>query len=375
MKGSLPLGRIKGIKIQVHWTFFLLIVWVVFLEVSRGNGLVPMLWSTVFIVVLFACVVLHELGHSLTAMRYGVPTRQITLLPIGGLASLEKMPEDPRQELMVAIAGPLVNVAIAFALWMVLPVDQYFAQDPDALAEQLSSINAGNFLYLLFSANILLVLFNMIPAFPMDGGRVLRAALAMRMDRVRATRIASGLGQLAAFFFFVIGLLYNPILALIAVFIYFGARSESAMEQQRGVLRDRRVEEAMMTDITVLNPDTSVEEVIDLIIAGAERDFVVADNDRVVGVLYESDLVKAYRAGQSTIRVGEVMETDFQTVSPDAQLRETLAGLQSGRSFLPVVEDGRPVGAIDRTNLSEFIVFRTGESGSAAGISGSIPQR
>lgn len=375
MKGSLSLGRIKGIKIQVHWTFFLLIVWVVFLEVSRGNGLVPMLWSTVFIVVLFACVVLHELGHSLTAMRYGVPTRQITLLPIGGLASLEKMPEDPRQELMVAIAGPLVNVAIAFALWMVLPVDQYFAQDPDALAEQLSSINAGNFLYLLFSANILLVLFNMIPAFPMDGGRVLRAALAMRMDRVRATRIASGLGQLAAFFFFVIGLLYNPILALIAVFIYFGARSESAMEQQRGVLRDRRVEEAMMTDITVLNPDTSVEEVIDLIIAGAERDFVVADNDRVVGVLYESDLVKAYRAGQSTIRVGEVMETDFQTVSPDAQLRETLAGLQSGRSFLPVVEDGRPVGAIDRTNLSEFIVFRTGESGSAAGISGSIPQR
>ncbi len=372
MKGSLSLGRVKGIKIQVHWTFFLLIVWIVFLEVSRGNGIIPMLWSTAFIVVLFGCVVLHELGHSLTAMRYGVPTRQITLLPIGGLASLEKMPEDPWQELMVALAGPLVNVAIAMLLWMALPVEQFFSQDTEALSEALSSINAGNFLYLLLSANILLVVFNMIPAFPMDGGRVLRAILAMRMDRVRATQVASGLGQVSAFFFFVFGLLYNPILALIGVFIYFGARSESAMEQQMGVLRGRRVEEAMMTDITVLRPDTSVEEVIDLIIAGTERDFIVADEGGVRGILFESDLIQAYRAGQTGAKVSELMETDFEMVSPDEELREVFSKLQSPRKFLPVVENGRPVGAVDKTNLSEFIVFRAVDQGTPHG---QVPDR
>lgn len=362
MGASLTLGRVKGIKIRVHWTFYLLLAWIVFLEISRGSSLESMLWSVAFILVLFACVVLHELGHSLTALRFGVNTRQITLLPIGGVASLEKMPEDPREELLVALAGPAVNVVIAAVLWLILPVQAFFSQEPEALQEALSVINAGNFLYLLLSANLLLVAFNMIPAFPMDGGRVLRALLAMRMDRVSATRAAALLGQGLAVLFFLVGILYNPILALIAVFIYFGARSESAMEQQMVVLRGRTVREAMMTDVTLVDPESSLGDVIDLILDGTERDFVVSGGRQVEGVLYETDLIRAWRSRGAETLVREVMVSGVQAVSAGDPLKEVIGKLQEGRSFLPVVEDGRPVGAIDMNNLSEFIVFRAASS-------------
>ncbi|MDZ7773058.1 MAG: site-2 protease family protein [Balneolaceae bacterium] len=358
MGASLTLGRVKGIKIRVHWTFYLLLAWIVFLEVSRGSSLESMLWSVAFILVLFGCVVLHELGHSLTAMRFGISTRQITLLPIGGVASLEKMPEDPWEELLVALAGPAVNVIIALVLWMLLPVGAFFSQNPEALQEALSVINAGNFLYLLLSANLLLVAFNMIPAFPMDGGRVLRALLAMRMDRVRATRAAALLGQGLAVLFFLVGIVYNPILALVGVFIYFGARSESAMEEQMVVLRGRTVREAMMTDVTLVDPQATIGEVIDLILDGTERDFVVSSGREVEGVLYETDLIRAWRSRGQDVPVHEVMVRGVKAVSAGDPLKEVISRLQEGRSFLPVVEDGRPVGAIDTNNLSEFIVFR-----------------
>jgi Zn-dependent protease len=227
MRWSLRVGRIAGIQLYLHWTFLALLGLVFFSDLGRGLGLPGAAQAVLFVVVLFACIVLHELGHALAARRYGIPTRDITLLPIGGVARMERMPREPRQELWVALAGPLVNVGIA-ALLIVLLVALQYVRVQFLLSQK-------PFLLLLLRANLLLIAFNLLPAFPMDGGRVLRALLARRMDYVRATRIAARIGQVMAVLF-VIGGVYSvydpegrlsPMLTLIGVFIFFGARNEA----------------------------------------------------------------------------------------------------------------------------------------------------
>ncbi|MDH3698632.1 MAG: site-2 protease family protein, partial [Flavobacteriaceae bacterium] len=212
MKGSLNLGRVAGIKIEVHWTFVLLLIWVVFLDVQRGGTTASALMNIALILFLFVCVVMHELGHSLTARKFNIATKKITLLPIGGVASIEKMPENPTQELLVALAGPAVNVVLAFLLYLVVPMQTYLSLDAANLERLLSAPSFQTMLFYLFIANIMLVVFNLIPAFPMDGGRVLRALLSYSMGRVKATDIAASVGQVFAIIFFVLGLLFNPFL-------------------------------------------------------------------------------------------------------------------------------------------------------------------
>lgn len=359
MKGSLELGSIAGIKVKIHWTFMLLILWVVFVELSRGSNLEAMLWSIFFILVLFACVVLHEFGHSLTARRFKVETRQITLLPIGGVASLEGMPENPKEEFYVAIAGPAVNVVIAAALYLVVPMENYLNQDPEMLEQTMSTINSQNFLFYLFSANIMLVLFNLIPAFPMDGGRVFRALLSMKFDRVRATRMAAQLGQGVALLFFLIGLLYNPILILIAIFVYFGAQGENMMVQQLSLLKDHKVKDAMMTDITTVHPEDTLNDVVDIILTGTERDFIVVENGKVCGILYQSELMQAFKIGNRAARVRDVMDREFYPVQTDDNLTDVFRKIRSNnKTFFPVLEGEKLIGAIDKENINEFMTFR-----------------
>lgn len=359
MNRSLNLGSVSGIQIKVHWTFLLLIAWVAILEVIRGGGLNNIFWGILFILVLFGCVVLHELGHALTAKKYDINTEKITLLPIGGVASLESMPENPVEELLVALAGPAVNVVIAFLLYLVVPVESYLSQDPEVLRESLKTIDAGNFFFYLLSANIILVLFNLIPAFPMDGGRVLRAVLSMKLDRVRATQVASMLGRMVAFFLFLFGLFYNPILVLIAIFVYFGAHGENVMVQQLTLLRDHKVKDAMMTDITTLSPDDTLEHVIDVVLAGAERDFVVTSNGNIEGVLFQSDMREAIEKKKTDMQVKEMMHKDFETMVYDEDLTEIYRKIRSTKEqFFPVLKNGQLAGAIDMSNISEFMTFR-----------------
>lgn len=359
MKSSLNLGNIAGIGVKVHWTFMLLILWVVFLEVTRGSSFNAMLWSIFFVLVLFACVVLHELGHALTARKYNIGTRQITLLPIGGVASLEAMPEDPKEEFMVAIAGPAVNVVIALALYLVVPMEPYLSQDAEALEETMSAINANNFLFYLFAANVMLVLFNMIPAFPMDGGRVFRALLSMKFDRVTATQMAARLGQGVAFLFFLIGLLYNPILILIAIFVYFGAQGENVMVQQLNLLKGYKVRDAMMTNITTVRPDKKLDDVIDIILTGTERDFVVMENGKVRGILYQAELMQAFKNRDNQIRVRDIMDERVNSVQVVDDLTDVYRKVRSNnKSFFPVLHRDQLVGAIDMNNINEFMTYR-----------------
>jgi Zn-dependent protease/predicted transcriptional regulator len=356
---SLSLGRYAGIKVQIHWTFWFLILFIVILVYSQEGTLSDVVWSTGFILALFVCVVLHEFGHALTARRYGIGTRSITLLPIGGVASLKEVPEDPRAEFMVAIAGPAVNVVIALILYIFVPVETFLEKDPETLQEELTGITASNFMFYLFAANVALVLFNMLPAFPLDGGRVLRALLSIRMGRIRATQAAATLGKFLALTFFLIGIFYNLILALIAVFIYFGAESENVMVMQLNLLKGYIVRDAMITRFTVIRPDQTLNEVIDNILMGTDRNFVVADEYGVRGILLMEDLTKAIQSKGRHAPVSHVMDTNFKSLNPFDPLTNAYRELRGGsKNFFPVLEGNKLVGVIDIDNINEFLRFR-----------------
>src|SRR5688500_13917046 len=230
MKWSWRIGRVFGVDLFVHATFLLLLAWVAWWFYAKRGLVGDAVSGIVFIVLLFSIVVLHELGHVLTARRYGIQTRDITLLPIGGVARLERMPSEPYQELLVALAGPAVNVVLAVILGAaVIGIHGPAALAPAAAGEIFSV--EGSMLAKLAWGNVSLAVFNMIPAFPMDGGRVLRAFLAMNMNYVRATNIAASIGQFLALLLGFAGLFNNPLLIFIALFVWMGAAQESATVQ------------------------------------------------------------------------------------------------------------------------------------------------
>lgn len=365
MKGSWVLGKVAGIKIQVHWTFTLLLLWVLFSNFRQGGDSAMALFSLALVLVLFLCVVLHELGHALMARKYDITTRSITLLPIGGVAALEKIPEKPKEELAVALAGPAVNAGIALLLFMALPLGQYAGFGPEQWESFFSKPSAASFLVYLFMANAMLVAFNLIPAFPMDGGRVLRALLGFYYSRARATEIAARLGQAVAFLFLLLGLFYNPFLVIIAVFVYFGAFAENQMVQQEDRLRGHTVREALLTQISLLPCDATLQQAIDLILQGTEKDFLVVREGSVCGILNNAEI--AGNATRPETPVSEIMKTAFHPVHPDAGLAETIQLMgREGQKFMPVIEDGRLLGAISSENITEFILFRTPSGHSAA---------
>src|SRR6266849_5427805 len=340
MKWSWKLATVAGIGLYVHATFFLLIAWVGVTYWLAGRSAAA-LSGIAFILALFACVVLHELGHALTARRYGIRTRDITLLPIGGVSRLERIPDDPRQEVWVSLAGPAVNVVIAAALYAWLLVSQTL--------RPLSALTmaGGPFLERLLLVNVSLAVFNLLPAFPMDGGRVLRALLAMRMDYVRATQVSAHVGQAMALVFGLIGLFSNPFLVFIAFFVWIAAAQEASMVQMRTGLRGIPVNCAMLTDFHSVAPDDTAKRVLDLILAGSQQDFPVVDGGqgakggRLAGVLLRSDVLKALAQRASDWRVRDVMRREFEVVDAADMLDTALARLQSCNCHtLPVTSRG-----------------------------------
>ena len=249
MKSSWRIGRIAGIDVHLHFTFLILLGWVALSHYLQRQSWQDALSGLAFIVALFTIVVLHELGHALTARRFGIRTRDITLLPIGGVARLERIPENPKQELLVALAGSAVNVVLAALLFVVLFVGAELS------AAKEFKLVGGHFLAKLMWVNVSLAVFNLLPTFPMDGGRVLRALLAMRMDYVRATNIAASIGQGLAWVFGIIGLFTNPFLMFIALFVWMGAAQEAGQAQMKSALAGLPVSRVMMTEFRTLAPN------------------------------------------------------------------------------------------------------------------------
>jgi Zn-dependent protease len=302
---------------------------------------------------LFGCVLLHELGHALTAQRFGYPTREITLLPIGGVARLERMPDDPRESLWITLAGPAVNIAIAAALYVVLRATG--AWQPIRHV----SVTSGPFFERLMLVNVSLVIFNMLPAFPMDGGRALRALLATRLDDRRATHIAARLGQGMAALFAVVGWLANPLLILIALFVWTGAAQEAAMADLRAALRGIPVAHVMLTAFRTLAPEDRLSSAIELVQHGGQHDLPVMLGERLVGLLSRRDLVQGLQQGGPQVRVADAMNRDVLVVAPQDMLDAALSRLDARQSSTaPVVEDGRLVGLLTAEAVAEFISLR-----------------
>ncbi len=353
MKWSWRIGRVAGIDVYMHATFLLLIGWVALSYWLQARTLAAVLGGVGFILALFACVVLHEFGHALTARRYGIRTRDVTLLPIGGVARLERMPEVPLHELWVALAGPAVNVVIAGLLFLGLwSVGAIAGVSALGLAQ-------GSFWGRLLAVNLTLAAFNMIPAFPMDGGRVLRALLATRMEYTRATQTAASLGQAIALGFGLIGLFVNPFLVFVALFVWIGAGQEASMVQMKAALGGIPVSQAMVTQFETLSPADPVRRAVQLILSGTQQDFPVVDEARVVGVLTRSDLLTALAQGRQDEWVANAMRRDFEVVEPGTMLDQASARLQSCDCHtLPVVRGGALVGLLTMENLGEFLLIR-----------------
>ena len=358
MKWSWKLGRFAGIDVYIHATFLLLLAWVGGSHLVQDRSLAAAINGVAFILALFLCVVLHEYGHALTARKYGIATRDITLLPIGGVARLERMPDDPRQELWVALAGPLVNVVIAAILFAWLTLTSTF--EP---LETLG-VSSGSFIERLLAVNVSLVVFNLLPAFPMDGGRVLRALLALRMEYVNATQIAATIGQGMAFLFGLVGLFTNPFLVFIALFVWIGAAQEASMVQMRAALGNIPLSRAMLTDFRALSPHDSLGRAVDYLLAGSQHDFPVIEDNRVIGILTRTNLVNALKQRGELALVGDVMEQNFLTADAGEMLEGASVRLQTCECHtMPVMRNGQLVGLITMDNLGEFLMIRSALGG------------
>lgn len=352
MKWSLKLFRFSGIDVSVHISFLLLIAWFGYIYWVNTGSIGAVFSGIGFILTLFVCVILHEFGHALTAQRYDIQTRSITLLPIGGVAQLDKLPDDPHQEIRVALAGPAVNFVIAFLIWLWLSV----VHEPVSLAQL--DISTDSFLLRLMIVNVFLALFNLLPAFPMDGGRVLRAWLAMHVDHAQATRIAAATGQALALVMGVLGILYNPILFFIALFVWIGAAAEAGVEQIKLVLSRIPISRAMLSDFQVLSPNDTLSHAVDLTLAGSQKDFPVLENGQLVGVVSQTDLLNGLRLYGENGLAEKIMQQDVQTVDISEHLEHVTERLESSQCHIVgVTRQGRLVGIINLDNVMELFQF------------------
>ncbi len=353
MKWSLNLGRIAGIEIFIHWTFLILIAWILFSHINMGHGWTESLMGVLFILLLFACVLLHELGHALTGRRYGIATNSIVLLPIGGVANMEKMPEKPLEELWVALAGPAVNLAIAIVLFLFLRQTGSLP-NPWDMEEHMSS---SNLMFNLFMVNIILAAFNLLPAFPMDGGRVLRALLAMKFNRAKATEIAAQTGQLLAIGFVFLGLFSNLWLVFIGLFVFLGAGAESAYETTRSVLSKYKVRNVLMKKYTLIAASEPIEKAVEHLLNGQEKEFLIIENNKIAGFITRDEIIKGLSELGKNAPLGKIMRREILPLSLDMDLSQAYEMMsKKGISFSPVFENDQLAGVLDMENISEILL-------------------
>jgi stage IV sporulation protein FB len=360
MNWSIKLFEVKGIDVKVHLTFVLILIWAAYRwSLSTGEGWMGAVFGIAATLLLFASVTLHEFGHSLQALKFGITVHDITLMPLGGLARIEKIPEDPGKEFRIAIAGPLVNFVIAGVLFGIgLLLNTQAIISLDELYLSMGQVSWNGMLAYLTMTNLLLGLFNLVPAYPMDGGRILRASLVKRLGRPKATQIAVNVGQGLALLFGLWGFMSGSYsLVLIAIFVWMGAGQEGKDVAVKNILSEMTVSQAMTRQPQILRANDGLSKAINLTLSTSQSDFPVTEwgSNRVVGLLCEKDLLKGLQGHDRTTPVREIMRTTFPTAAPDRLLFEAQKQMVSGRvRAMPVVnDDGEIIGLLTATDINE----------------------
>ncbi len=348
MKWSFQIGKLFTIPIRLHATFLLLLFFISIFG-FRHAGISGAVFGMTSIVFIFFCVVLHEIGHSLMAIHYGIEVKDIVLMPIGGVSRMEEIPEDPRKEITISVVGPLVSFGLAFVFFLLTKM-----RGQSIAVGGLSLFN-GNLIANLFWINLILGGFNLIPAFPMDGGRVLRGILSTTMDSLKATKIAVSVGQVFAILLFFFGIFFNWWMALIAIFIYLGAEGEERMVALRSTLGKSRVKMAMLTDVHTISPDQTMGEVLETVCHGLQQDFPVVEKGELVGLLTKEAIFSALHKHEKSALVREMMQRDFITTTEDAPLSDIFKKMTKEKlSVIPVMRGKKLQGMINLEQIGKY---------------------
>jgi Zn-dependent protease/predicted transcriptional regulator len=355
MKASLKLVTIKGISVYLHFTFLLFLVWVVFLFAASGMLWWQLFWSVIFLLGLFTSIVMHEYAHALVAAIFGITAKRITLYPIGGIASIEKLPENPRQELLISGAGPVFSFCLG-ALLLLFSGRDFSMQ---SLNEYSGVIDKNNIIYTLGVINIVLAVFNLIPAFPMDGGRILRALLAMEYNYIKATTIAAFIGKVIAGLIIILAIFtFNFILALIGVFIILFASAEESFIKVRNLVKDLRLRDVLMYDYTNIDSHLTIAEAAPLLEYNHNKYFVAMDHRTPVGVLNRVDVMKAVAEQDYERAVSSLMKKHlihFEIDMPVENVLDKISGHED--RIYPVFDKERFVGVVSFEHIIEYVLL------------------
>lgn len=360
MKSSIKLISIKDITVYLHFTFLLFVVWLVVLYIISGMQSTQLFWSVLFLLALFTCIVVHEYGHALVAARFGINAKKITLYPIGGIASIEKLPENPKQELWISIAGPVVSFCLAGLFFLFAP--QPFTMQTFRTFKGV--LDANNFLFTLGVANLLLAIFNLIPAFPMDGGRILRALLAFRFNYIKATAIAASIGRVIAIFIIISGLLsLNLLLAVIGGFILLFAQAEESYLQIKTLVSGIKLKEVLMYDFDSIDAQFDINEAANIIQNKHSKYFIVTDHGVPIGTLNRIAVMKAVAEQDYDKKVGDLINEDIEHLEGDMLVQDMLDKFSGNEDKpYPVFEHERFLGVVSFQHIIEYLLIHNAAS-------------
>jgi Zn-dependent protease len=355
MKGSIKIAQIRGIKVFMHWTFILPLGWLLFANLLYATEATQLAWTVIFILAFLGCVLLHEAAHALVAAQYGIYARNLVLLPVGGIASIEKFPGNPIQELMISVAGPVINLLLALLLWV--PI-----RDHDSLSTLPGIFEVAPwrvFLYLLSLTNLGLALFNLIPAFPLDGGRILRAVLAFRLNYLRATTVATIASKVVAILLIAGGIiLVNPIPALIGIFIILSAGTEGYYLRLRSLVDGIKLRDVLMFDFTSLQADTKVEDVAGILASNHSKYFILMEGTIPIGSVNRLEIIKAIAEMKYTTSLKDLTREPPDPLDGSKDVQDVLEKLARDEEHVyPVMDQGSFAGIVTLDHIIEYLLL------------------
>ncbi|HJW16946.1 MAG TPA: site-2 protease family protein [Flavisolibacter sp.] len=356
MKGTMRLFSIKGVVISIHFTFLVVIGWLIVMNIYSGLHPDQILWSLLFLAAIFLSLILHEVGHALIGAQFGINAKRITFYPVGGIASIDKLPETPRQELAISLAGVFVSTLFG----SVLVLFSGLTVSLNDIRAYTGIINSSNFIYSLGVVNIAIAIINLIPAFPLDGGRVFRALLGFKYNYIRATSIVGHAGRLVAFLLIIAGLFgYNFLVSLLGVFILAFASDEASYFNINELVKGIFVRDVVMYDYNNMNVDMTINEAANLLAQNHSRYFIVMDGSWPVGIVNRMEIIKAVAEMKYAITVSEVMKANdvfYEASKPVLDVMDELSA-HEGKIY-PVMDGNHFIGVISFQNIIEYLILQ-----------------